>query len=108
MAIPSERKRVMQICFVVPDIDAAMQSWTQTMGIGPFFIFRDLDIDTVKHRGTATRVRFHIALAQAGDVQIELAQQVSNAPYAYNEVFPNGSEGGLHHIAIYVRTMRQP
>lgn len=102
MTVPGERKRVMQICFVVPDIDAAMQRWTQTMGIGPFFVFRDLDIETVRHRGKPTRVRFHIALAQAGDVQIELAQQVSDAPYAYNEVYPNGTEGGLHHIAIYV------
>lgn len=102
MTIPSERKRIMQVCFVVPDIDAAMASWTHTMGIGPFFVFRDLDIDTVKHRGAPTRVTFHIALAQAGGVQIELAQQVSDAPYAYNEVYPNGSEGGLHHLAIYV------
>lgn len=102
MAIPTERKRVMQVCFVVPDIDAAMQSWTRTMGIGPFFLFRDLDIDTVKHRGTPTRVKFHIAMAQAGDVQIELAQQVSDAPYAYSEAFPNGGAGGMHHLAIYV------
>ncbi len=102
MRIPSEQKRVMQICWVVPDIDVAMRNWTETMGIGPFFLFRDLDIDTVKHRGAPTRVRFHIAMAQAGDVQIELAQQVSDAPYAYNEVFPNGGQGGVHHVAIYV------
>jgi catechol 2,3-dioxygenase-like lactoylglutathione lyase family enzyme len=102
VAIPSERRRIMQVCWVVPDIDAAMASWIKTMGIGPFFEFRDLTIDTVKHRGTPTSTTFHIAVAQAGGVQIELAQQVSEGAYAYNEVFPNGSEGGLHHIAIYV------
>jgi catechol 2,3-dioxygenase-like lactoylglutathione lyase family enzyme len=102
MRIPSEHRRVMQVCWVVPDIDAAMASWTKTMGVGPFFLFRDLTIDTIKHRGTPVSTTIHIAVAQAGGVQIELAQQVSDMPYAYNEVFPNGSEGGLHHIAIYV------
>lgn len=102
VAIPTEHRRIMQVCWVVPDIDAAMANWTKTMGIGPFFEFRNLTIDTVKHRGTPTTTTFHIAVAQAGGVQIELAQQVSDAPYAYNEVFPNGSEGGLHHVAIYV------
>jgi Glyoxalase/Bleomycin resistance protein/Dioxygenase superfamily len=102
MAIPSERRRIMQVCWVVSDIDAAMANWTQTMGIGPFFVFRDLTIDTVRHRGTPVSTRFHIAMAQAGEVQIELAQQVSDGPYAYNEVYPKGSDGGLHHVAIYV------
>ncbi len=72
------------------------------MGIGPFFLFRDLKVATVKHRGVSTEVTFSIAMAQAGGVQIELAQQHSEAPYAYNEVFPNEGPGGLHHIAIYV------
>jgi catechol 2,3-dioxygenase-like lactoylglutathione lyase family enzyme len=102
MNVPTEHRRVIQICFVVPDIDAAMAHWTQAMGVGPFFLFRNLDIDTVSHRGEPTRVKFNIALAQSGGVQIELAQQISDAPYAYSEVFPNGSAGGMHHIAIYV------
>jgi hypothetical protein len=102
MRIPSEHRRIMQVCWVVPDIDVAMANWTKTTGVGPFFLFRDLTIDTVKHRGTPATTTFHIAIAQAGGVQIELAQQVSDDPYAYNEVFPKGSNGGLHHIAIYV------
>jgi Glyoxalase/Bleomycin resistance protein/Dioxygenase superfamily len=102
VAIPSEHRRIMQVCWVVPDIDAAMANWTKTMGVGPFFVFRDLKIDTVKHRGTPVSTTFHIAVAQAGGVQIEFAQQVSDGPYAYNEVFPNGSAGGVHHVAIYV------
>lgn len=102
MTVPGEHRRVIQVCWVVPDIDVAIKHWTELMGVGPFFLFRELDIDTVKHRGTPTRVKFHIALAQSGGVQIELAQQLSDAPYAYNEVFPNGTAGGMHHIAIYV------
>jgi catechol 2,3-dioxygenase-like lactoylglutathione lyase family enzyme len=102
MPIPSERRRVMQVCWVVPDIDLAMKHWTETMGIGPFFLFRNLKLNTVQHRGKPVEVEFSVALAQAGGVQIELAEEVSDGPYAYSEVFPKGSEGGLHHIAIYV------
>jgi Glyoxalase/Bleomycin resistance protein/Dioxygenase superfamily len=101
MLIPSERRRVMQACWVVPDIDAAMKNWTETMGIGPFYIFRNLRIDTVRHRGKETSVEMSIAMAQAGGIQIELAQQHSVLPYAYTEMF-SGAESGLHHIAVYV------
>ncbi|MEZ5656424.1 MAG: VOC family protein [Sphingobium sp.] len=99
--IPSEQSRVMQICWVVDDIDAAMASWTKVMGIGPFYIFRDLQIDTVRYRGMPTSTHFSIAMAQAGGVQIELAQQHCNNPSAYRDLVESG-ENGLHHIAIYV------
>ena len=71
------------------------------MGIGPFFVFDDLKIDTVRYRGTPTEVHFSIGMAQAGDLQIELAQQHSDAAYAYSDLIPK-SGGGFHHIAIYV------
>ncbi|MEZ5712337.1 MAG: VOC family protein [Sphingobium sp.] len=100
-AIPSEQRRVMQVCWVVDDIDKAMADWTRVMGIGPFFIFRDLKIDSVRYRGTPTSTHFSIAMAQAGGVQIELAQQHCDNPSAYRDLVSKG-ENGLHHIAIYV------
>lgn len=100
-AIPSEQRRVVQVCWVVDDIDAAMANWTQVMGIGPFLIFRDLKIDTVRYRGTPTSTHFSIAMAQAGGVQVELAQQHCDNPSAYRDLVAKG-RNGLHHIAIYV------
>lgn len=101
MLVPSEQRRVMQVCWVVPDIDVAMANWTRTMGIGPFYIFRNLTLDTIRYRGEPASAEVSIAMAQSGGVQIELAQQHSGAPYAYSEVFGAG-ETGVHHIAIYV------
>lgn len=100
-ALPSEWRRVMQVCWVVEDIDRAMANWTQVMGIGPFYIFRDLRIDSVRYRGTPTSTHFSIAIAQAGGVQIELAQQHCDNPSAYRDLVEKGRDG-LHHIAIYV------
>lgn len=99
--IPSEQRRVMQICWVVDDIDQAMENWTRTMGIGPFLVFRDLRIDSVRYRGEPTSTHFSIAMAQAGGVQIEFAQQHCDNPSAYRDLVRKG-ENGLHHIAIYV------
>lgn len=99
--IPSEQRRVMQICWVVDDIDQAMENWTKVMGIGPFLLFRDLKIDSVRYRGEPTSTHFSIAMAQAGGVQIEFAQQHCDNPSAYRDLVKKG-ENGLHHIAIYV------
>ncbi len=99
--VKSEQKRVIQICWVVDDIDAAMANWTATMGIGPFIIFRDLKLDTVRYRGTPTSTWMSIAIAQAGGVQIELVQQHCDNPSAYRDIVAKG-RNGMHHIAIYV------
>jgi hypothetical protein len=99
--LPFEQRRVMQACWVVPDIDEACRAWTETMGIGPFYIFRNLKLDTVRYRGEPTSTHFSIAMAQAGDIQIELAQQHCGNPSAYRDLVGSG-ERGFHHIAIYV------
>jgi hypothetical protein len=91
----------MQVCWVVDNIDQAMDSWIKVMGIGPFLIFRDLKIDSVRYRGEPTSTHFSVAMAQAGGVQIELAQQHCDNPSAYRDLVKKG-ENGLHHIAIYV------
>ena len=98
--IPSEQRRVMQICWVVDDIGAAMQEWTQVMGIGPFYLFSNLKLDAV-YRGAPTSTHFSIAIAQSGGVQIELAQQHCDNPSAYSDLVAKG-KSGLHHLAIYV------
>lgn len=99
--IPSEQRRIMQICWVVDDIDAAMANWAEVMGIGPFILFRDLHLDNIRYRGEPTSTRFSVAIAQAGGVQVELAQQHCDNPSAYRDLVAKG-QNGLHHIAIYV------
>ena len=92
----------MQACWAVPDIDKACRAWSETMGIGPFYIFRDLKLDTIRYRGQPkSSVQFSVAMAQAGDVQIELIEQHDDQPSAYRDLVGRG-ERGFHHIAIYV------
>lgn len=93
-------RRVIQNSWVVTDIHAAMAAWTRTTGIGPFFLVEGITIEDQLHRGQPTDVGVTFALAQAGEIQIELVCQHNDAPSAYRDTIPKGSSG-FHHIALY-------
>ena len=87
---------VMQLGFVVPDIERAMQHWLQKIGLGPFFIIEHVQYAEACHRGVPTDIDMAVALAQWGEVQVELIQQRNDAPSIYTE-FPGRKLGGLQH-----------
>ena len=63
---PALDKRFMQLCWVVPDIHAAMASWTRTAGVGPFFYFEDVTFEDGRYRGRPAQMAKHqAAIAQA-------------------------------------------
>lgn len=92
---------VMQLAFVPEDFDAAVQYWTQTMGVGPFFLIEGIHLDGMKYRGEPTKAVFDLALAYWGDLQIELIRPRDEHPSIYRGEY--GSTGnGLHHVCILV------
>lgn len=94
-------KRFMQACWVVPDIQAAMANWTRTAGVGPFFYFDDVSFVDGQYRGRPAQIAKHeAAIAQAGDLQIELVCQSSDEPSIWREVVPR-DKVGFHHMALY-------
>ena len=91
----------MQLCWVVPDLHAAVQHWVNSAGIGPFFLFEQVVFDNPLYRGRATdNANISAAMAQAGDVQIELVCQHDERPSIWRDVVPAGTSG-LHHMALY-------
>jgi len=104
MIAPSGRNRsFMQLCWVVPDIHVAMASWTRTAGVGPFFLFDKVTYDEPLYRGKPTDFcDITAAIAQAGDVQIELVCQNDDKPSIFRDVVPRGATG-FHHMAIYCK-----
>lgn len=91
---------VCQNGYVVRDIEAAMDHWINVMGVGPWFYIEDVKTDWFKHRGVPSDVKMSIALANSGDLQIELIQQRNNAPSLYKEFLDAGHEG-LQHVAYW-------
>ena len=98
---PRNRK-IIQNSWVVPDIDAAMRHWVSTTGVGPFFVVNGLTLDDQRYRGAPAEKSIEVtfALAQAGDIQIELVDQHNDVRSAYRDLVPAG-QSGFHHMAIY-------
>lgn len=87
---------VMQIAFVPEDFDAAIRHWTQTMGVGPFFLIENIQLGEMRYLGEPSDCLFSIAIAYWGDMQVELIRQENDAPSIYR-----GQEGGaLHHTCV--------
>jgi hypothetical protein len=86
--------------YVVRDIEAAMKHWTEVLGVGPFFYMPHLPSDTFEYRGTACAPDMSIALANSGDLQIELIQQHCDTPTMYKDFLDAGREG-LQHVSSW-------
>ncbi|NWK98737.1 hypothetical protein DM806_24360 [Sphingobium lactosutens] len=98
--------QVMQIAYVPEDFDAAIRFWTQTMGVGPFYLQPNLSIPTLRYRGEPTDAVFSVAIAYWGDIQIELIVQHNEAPSIYRDWREAGLKG-VHHICIMVEDIEE-
>ena len=91
---------VRQNGYVVADIEAAMKHWTEVLGVGPFFYFEKVPVENFQYRGRPSNPLLSIALANSGDLQIELIQQRNDAPSLYRDFRSAGLEG-LQHLAYW-------
>lgn len=104
MALPistPEHLSIIQIGYVVADIDSAIQKWVEAFGVGQFTVFRHVPLISVTYRGAAASLDMTMALAQAGEVQIELIQQHCDAPSIFRETPGAEPAQFLHHVAVY-------
>ena len=91
---------VRQNGYVVRNITAAMAHWVEVMGVGPWYYIDRVETDWFRHRGADSAVEMSIALANSGDLQIELIQQRNDAPSMYREFLDAGHEG-LQHMSYW-------
>jgi glyoxalase/bleomycin resistance protein/dioxygenase superfamily protein len=94
--------KVCQNGYVVRDIEQAMKFWTEVMRVGPFFYIPKVKTDWFRYRGIDSAVEMSIALANSGDLQIELIQQRNDAPSMYKEFLDSGREG-LQHMSYWTK-----
>ncbi|WP_425407883.1 VOC family protein [Hyphococcus sp.] len=101
MLQPPMNHKILQIAYIVNDVEAAAEKWIKTFGVGPFFILDRPDVGNPHYRGKPQKVEFSAGLAQAGDVHIELIEQHCDSPSCYRDIVPKGEEG-YHHVAVIV------
>jgi hypothetical protein len=83
---------VRQNGYVVRNIQAAMDHWINVMGVGPWYYIETVKTDWFRHRGVDSPVAMSIALANSGDLQIELIQPRNDAPSLYKEFLDAGHD----------------
>lgn len=97
------RRHLIQMGYVTPDINAAVDFWTRVAGAGPFF-HADYEPERQVYRGQPTHIRFRVAYGYMGDMQIEAIQQLDGGPSAYTEALEAADAvpaGGLfHHVLM--------
>ena len=93
--------QVIQIAYVVRDLEKAMRLHWEVCGIGPWDVyeFDASKVDDFVYRGKPATHKALLALAWKGDMQLELLQPVSGY-CIYDEHLERKGEG-LHHIKLY-------
>ena len=87
---------IRQMGYVVRDIEGAMHHWINVCGVGPWFYIDKLPMFDFHYRGQASDPHLSIALANSGDVQVELIQQRDDTPTMYQDFLGRGLEGLQH------------
>jgi catechol 2,3-dioxygenase-like lactoylglutathione lyase family enzyme len=93
---------IRQLGYVVPDIQAAMDHWSNVMGVGPFFYNPKVPIEGYTYGGEPFEVENSVALANSGFIQVELIQTRNDAPSMYRD-FMQAGHMGLQHVAYWTK-----
>lgn len=100
LSIPFPNRNFMQMCWLVPNLQLAIDSWVHNAGIGPFFCFDGVAFADGQYRGKPAEFpAVTAAIAYAGDLQIELVCQDNDEPGIFRDLFSRG-QSGLHHLAL--------
>lgn len=90
---------ITQLGYVVRDIEASMQGFIAS-GIGPWFYLKNIQPGNFTYRGAPSAMAMDVAVANSGDIQIELITPVNDAPSMYRDFLAAGHEG-LQHFAYW-------
>ena len=85
-----------QVGIVVRDIEKAMRHWVEVCGVGPWFYAEQLPVTQFRYKGRVYDIKMSVALANSGDVQLELIQQRCDSPSLYRDFLAAGHEGMQH------------
>ncbi|MFE2314853.1 VOC family protein [Streptomyces sp. NPDC059441] len=87
--------QINQIGYVVHDLQASMEHWV-AQGVGPWFYMDPVVTDYFRYRGADSGMKMAAAVANSGDIQIELIQPLNDEPSLYKDFLDVGREGAQH------------
>lgn len=85
-----------QVGYVVRDIERAMAHWV-ALGVGPWFYKACIETTEFRYMGRDSALpQLSIALANSGDLQLELIQPRDDAPSLYRDTLARNGEVAQH------------
>ncbi|NYT58113.1 VOC family protein [Alcaligenaceae bacterium] len=94
---------IRQLGYVVKDIEAAMEYWSNTLGVGPWYYNPKVPIKNYRYRDEIYEPHNSVALANSGFVQVELIQCRNDVPSMYRDFLQAGNTG-LQHVAYWTES----
>lgn len=93
---------VRQVGYVVRDIEQAMRQWV-ALGVGPWYYKEEVVSTEFRYHGQPSPLpQLSIALANSGELQIELVQQRNDVPSLYRDTLARNGEVAQH-LAYWTR-----
>jgi hypothetical protein len=90
---------ISQLGYVVRDIAASREGFFSS-GIGPWFLLRGVQPENFTYKGVSSAMAMDVAVANSGDIQIEVICPVNDEPSMYRDFLEAGNEG-LQHFAYW-------
>jgi len=94
-------RELVQIAYIVPDLEAACLEWAEKAGVGPFLMRPHMDIRGT-HRGKPAVYHHSAAFGQWGPVMLELIQVHECTPATMHEAFAHSAPNQVNHVAYFV------
>ncbi|HZF25704.1 MAG TPA: VOC family protein [Steroidobacteraceae bacterium] len=90
---------IIQMAYVVQDIQASMKQWVSCMNVGPWFYLERWGGDEAVYRGAPSETEIAAAMAFSGHTLIELIQPLDEKPSVYRELIQRTGYG-FHHFGL--------
>lgn len=96
---------IVQIAYLPENFDSALKYWTETVGVGPFFLLPNVSLGEMRYRGEPSDAVFSIAIGYWGDIQIELIRAENDSPSIYSGEY--AVKDRVHHVCIFVESIAE-
>jgi catechol 2,3-dioxygenase-like lactoylglutathione lyase family enzyme len=95
-------RKVIQLAFVVRDLDRAIELYSEKYGIGPWKIseISSKTVDDLYKHDNKTDFAYRVAMCDIGDLEWELVEPLDDRSIYSDFLKENGP--GLHHVAFGV------
>jgi len=90
---------IIQMAYVVADLDAAIREWVGRLRVGPWFVLEHFTGVDPLYRGEPSRADVRLAMSFAGHMNMELIQPNNDAPSVYRELIERRGYG-FHHWGV--------